>query len=227
MVGQSIAGVLSELGGLVVLGVCASVEEACALIRQSPPQLLVLDVELGAESYREAVDLHHQLNPHGELLFVTALARQFSPPEDLAERTIGVVDKAEAWDQLLVVVQRWWQTRHEQRPLPGCLQQLQAIQRLSPREHRLLQELGCGFLNKEIAARLHLSLATVETYRKGVAAKLGVSGAELVRLAVLARTFSWMEVTERSLQASRRERQPRVHHIGQVQEPPRMCPLPG
>ncbi len=76
----------------------------------------------------------------------------------------------------------------------GCLPQLQAIQRLSPREQRLLQELGCGLLNKEIAARLRLSVATVETYRKGVAAKRGVSGAELVRLAVLARAFSWMEV---------------------------------
>lgn len=194
MVGQSIAGVLSELAGLVVLGVCTSVTEACALIRQSPPHLLVLDVELGGESYRDAADLHRQLNPRGELLFITALARQFTPPEDLADCTIAVVDKTEALDQLLVVLQRWWQKRHQQPVLPGYQQQLQAIQRLSPREQRLLQELGCGLLNKEIAARLQLSVATVETYRKGVAAKLGVSGAQLVRLAVLARAFSWMEV---------------------------------
>jgi len=58
MVGQSIAGVLSQLCGLVVLGVCTSVAEACALIRKSPPRLLVLDVELGGEIYREAADLH-------------------------------------------------------------------------------------------------------------------------------------------------------------------------
>ena len=192
MVGQSIAGVLSELAGQVVLGVCASVAEACALIRQSPPQLLVLDVELGGENYRDAADLHLQLSPRGELLFVTALASQFTPPGDLAERTIAVVDKAEALDQLLVVLKRWWLHSQQQSALPGCLQQLQAIQHLAPREQRLLQELGCGLLNKEIAARLQLSVATVETYRKGVAAKLGVSGHELVRLAVLARAFSWM-----------------------------------
>ena len=194
MVGQSIAGVLSELAGLVVLGVCASVAEACALIRQSPPQLLVLDVELGGESYRDAADLHQQLNPRGELLFVTALARQFTPPGDLAERTIAVVDKAEPFDELLVVLKRWWLNSQQQSALPGCLQQLQAIQLLAPREQRLLVELGCGLLNKEIAVRLQLSVATVETYRKGVAAKLGVSGHELVRLAVLARAFSWIEV---------------------------------
>ena len=41
--GQGIAGVLSELAGLVVLGVCTSVEGACILIRGSPPRLVVLD----------------------------------------------------------------------------------------------------------------------------------------------------------------------------------------
>jgi len=48
-------------------------------------------------------------------------------------------------------------------------------------------------LNKEIAARLDLSVATVETYRKGVAAKLGVSGAELVRIATLYRCLRWSD----------------------------------
>ena len=42
-----------------------------------------------------------------------------------------------------------------------------------------------------IAARLNLSVATVETYRKSVAAKLGISGAELVRLATLYRATAW------------------------------------
>jgi hypothetical protein len=36
-------------------------------------------------------------------------------------------------------------------------------------------------------------VATVETYRKSVTAKLGMSGAELVRLATLYRTLSWHE----------------------------------
>ena len=193
MVGQALAGVLSELAGLTVLGVCTSVPEACALIRQSPPCLLILEVELDGLSYRDAADLHLQLNPQGELLFVTALARTFTPPEDLAGRTIAVVDKAEALEQLLVVLQRWWYGRHQQPALPGCQSQLQAIRRLSPCEQRLFQELGCGLLNKEIAARLQLSVSTVESYRKSVAAKLGVSGAELVRLAVLARAFSFSE----------------------------------
>lgn len=193
MVAQAIAGVLSEVAGLKVQAVCASVAEACAAIRRSPPRLLVLDVGLDGENYRDAVDLLHQLNPAAELLFVSALAAQFSLPEDLVETTIAVVDKAEAWDQLLTVLRGWWRQRHPEAELafPGCDRQLQAIRLLTPREQRLLRELGCGLLNKEIAARLDLSVATVETYRKGVAAKLGISGAELVRLATLYRATAW------------------------------------
>ena len=42
-------------------------------------------------------------------------------------------------------------------------------------------------LNKQIAQELGLSVATVETYRKSISAKLGLSGAELVRAAALMR----------------------------------------
>ena len=58
---------------------------------------------------------------------------------------------------------------------------------LNPREHRLFVALGKGKLNKQIAEELGLSVATVETYRKSISAKLGLSGSELVRAAVLFR----------------------------------------
>ncbi len=195
MVAQAIAGVLSEVAGLNVTGVCVSVQEAIALIHSSPPRLLVLDVELGGERYRDAVDPLLQCRPDAELLFVSALATQFTVPIDLQPLTIAVVDKAHAWDQLLSVVMHWKQGLCDPMTasMQGCELQLAAIERLSPREQRLLRELGCGLLNKEIAARLDLSVATVETYRKNVTAKLGVSGAELVRLATLYRTLSWHE----------------------------------
>jgi PAS domain-containing protein len=45
----------------------------------------------------------------------------------------------------------------------------------------ILELIGQGLANKEIAARSGISLHTVETHRKHIAAKLGVSGAELVK----------------------------------------------
>jgi len=55
----------------------------------------------------------------------------------------------------------------------------------------LLEALGRGLVNKEIALELSLTVATVETYRKSVASKLGVSGSELVRIATLYRCWFW------------------------------------
>jgi DNA-binding NarL/FixJ family response regulator len=177
------------------MAVCASLQEAQGSIRRHPPRLLVLvlDVALGCESVRGAADLLLQLRPEAELLFITSRAEPFTPPDDLAQCTIGVVDKASSWDQLLAVVLAWRDRCQDEikAHLPCCCEQLNAIQRLSPREQRVVRALGCGLLNKAIAARLGLSLATVETYRKNVATKLGVSGAELVRLAVLYRMLSW------------------------------------
>jgi DNA-binding NarL/FixJ family response regulator len=123
------------------------------------PRLLVLDVEPGGEPYRDAADLLLRLRPEAELRFVTALAAEFTPPADLAPFTVGVVDKADAWDRLLDVVLAWKRKRQEEvaASMPSCGQLLEAIERLSPREQRLLRELGCGLLNEEIAARLELT----------------------------------------------------------------------
>ena len=193
MVGQAIAGILSELAGFNVLAVCRSVDEACQVIEESAPGLLVLDIDLGGDDYRLAADLILRSKPDAQLLFITAFARTFVVPDDLEPFTIGVVSKADAWDELIELLQLWWVRRPQGRfgPLPGSQVPMQAIQSLSPRELRLLEALGRGLVNKEIALELSLTVATVETYRKSVASKLGVSGSELVRIATLYRCWFW------------------------------------
>lgn len=193
MVGQAIAGILSELAGFNVLAVCRSVDEACQVIEESAPGLLVLDIDLGGDDYRLAADLILRSKPDAQLLFITAFAGDFAVPDDLEPFTIGVVSKADAWDELIELLQLWWVRRPQGRvgPLPGSQVPMQAIQSLSPRELRLLEALGRGLVNKEIALELRLTVATVETYRKSVASKLGVSGSELVRIATLYRCWVW------------------------------------
>ena len=57
--------------------------------------------------------------------------------------------------------------------------------RLSRREEEVLRLLVKGHLGKEVAARLKISVKTVETYRSRIAAKLGISGrAELLQYAL-------------------------------------------
>ena len=188
MVAQSIAALLSELGGLTVLGVCSDVNAACALIEQQPPDLLVLDVDLGGDDYRDAAQLLHRLAPNANVLFITALGTTFQPPSELGAFTIGVVDKTQGWEQLLNILQLW-RAQHGAPAINLTVDQLQRVQALAPREQRLMKALGNGLLNKEIARSLNLKETTVKTYRKQVATTLGVSGSQLVRLATLYRCW--------------------------------------
>lgn len=188
MVAQSIAALLSELGGLTVLGVCNAVDDACALIKQQPPDLLVLDVDLGGDDYRDAAHLLHRLAPEAHVLFVTAIGTTFQPPSELRAFTMGVVDKTQAWEELLNSLQLW-RAQHGVPAISLTMGQLRRIQALAPRKQRLMKALGHGLQNKEIARSLHLKVATVKTYRKQVATSLGVSGPQLVRLATLYRCW--------------------------------------
>ena len=188
MVAQAIAALLSELGGLTVLGVCSGVSDACALIAQQPPDLLVLDVDLGGDDYRDAAHLLHRLAPDAHVLFVSALGTTFQLPSELRAFTIGVVDKTQGWEQLLNILQLW-RAQHGAPAINLTVDQLQRVQALAPREQRLMKALGNGLLNKEIARSLNLKETTVKTYRKQVATTLGVSGSQLVRLATLYRCW--------------------------------------
>jgi two-component system, NarL family, response regulator NreC len=60
-----------------------------------------------------------------------------------------------------------------------------ALDRLSPREARVLRDLTLGFTNKEVAERLAVSVKSVETYRARLSQKLGLSRrSDLVRYAI-------------------------------------------
>ncbi len=60
-----------------------------------------------------------------------------------------------------------------------------ALDRLSPRETRVLRDLTLGFTNKEVAERLAVSVKSVETYRARLSQKLGLSRrSDLVRYAI-------------------------------------------
>lgn len=192
IVGQAIAGLLSEVAGLDVLGACTCVKQCSALMQKQVPDLLVLDVKLGEENYRDAADLLLKLQPNAKLLFITAMGQAFQPPTDLHHATINVIDKALGWHQLLETVEHW-RSKYEPIQDNKTRTMLEKIKALPPREQHLILALGAGLLNKEMAKVLGLKEATIKSYRKQIASQLGVSGAKLVRLATLYRCWCLAE----------------------------------
>jgi len=190
------AGVRGELAGLVeIVGEAGSVAEAAPLIRDLDPDVVLLDVHL-ADGGGEAVIARVAPERPG----VKFLALSVS---DAAEDVIGViragargyVTKTISRDELADAIRRIAEGDAVFSPrLAGFV--LDAfrsgepvgadaeLETLTPREREVLQLIARGYLYKEIAARLHLSVKTIEAHVSSVLRKLQLSSRhELARWA--------------------------------------------
>jgi DNA-binding NarL/FixJ family response regulator len=190
------AGVRGELGDRVeVVGEAESVAEAVPLIKEVDPDVVLLDVHLpdgGGEGVIAGVAL--------ERPGVRFLALSVS---DAAEDVIGViragargyVTKTISGEELADAVRRVADGDAVFSPrLAGfVLDAFRAGERvhsdseldeLTAREREVLQLIARGYRYKEIAARLHLSVKTVESHVSNVLRKLQLSSRhELARWA--------------------------------------------
>ena len=191
-----LSGVRAELGDAVdLVGEAASVEEAIPLIKELDPDVVLLDVHLpdgGGEAVITAVA--------PERPGVRFLALSVS---DAAEDVIGViragargyVTKTISGTELAEAVDRVAEGDAVFSPrLAGfVLDAFRAgervhgdaeLEELTAREREVLQLIARGYRYKEIAARLHLSVKTIEAHVSSVLRKLQLSSrAELTRWA--------------------------------------------
>ena len=181
------AGVRNELAGLVdIVGEAGSVAEAAPLVRELDPDVVLLDVHLpdgGGEGVIAAVA--------PERPAVKFLALSVS---DAAEDVIGViragargyVTKTISRDELADAIRRVSDGDAVFSPrLAGFVLDAfrtgeplgadEELETLTPREREVLQLIARGYLYKEIAARLHLSVKTVEAHVSSVLRKLQLS----------------------------------------------------
>ena len=143
-----------------------------------------------SEDWIAVVAAMHASNPMAKVVLRCSDASVVERCAVLARCTFAILNPASGCSELLEVVHNWNQ---QSQGFSGdtiykpCLPHLLGIDRLPQREQRLVLELGRGLLSKQISQNLALTPATVGTYRKTIAAKLGVSGPELVRIAALYR----------------------------------------
>ncbi len=191
------AGVRSELGPTIeVVGEAASVEEAAALIKEADPDVVLLDVHLpdgGGEAVIAAVARERPA--------VKFLALSVS---DAAEDVIavihagarGYVTKTISGEELTHAIERVAEGDAVFSPrLAGFVldafrdgetpRRDDELDHLTAREREVLQLIARGYRYKEIAARLHLSVKTIESHVSAVLRKLQLSRRhELTRWAV-------------------------------------------
>jgi DNA-binding NarL/FixJ family response regulator len=190
------AGVRGELGQAVeIVGEAGSVAEAVPLIHELDPDVVLLDVHLGDGGGEGVIAAVAQERPGVKFLALSV--------SDAAEDVIsviragarGYVTKTISTDELADAIRRVSEGDAVFSPrLAGFV--LDAfrsgepvgadaeLETLTPREREVLQLIARGYRYKEIAARLHLSVKTVEAHVSSVLRKLQLSSRhELTRWA--------------------------------------------
>ena len=185
--GLFLAGVRAELGDAVdVVGEAGTVEAAIPLIKELDPEVVLLDVHLPDGSGDAIINAVAQERPGVRFLALSV--------SDAAEDVIaviragarGYVTKTISGAELAAAIERVAAGDAVFSPrLAGFV--LDAFRsgtgapapaefdELTPREREVLQLIARGYLYKEIARRLHISVKTVETHVSSVLRKLQLS----------------------------------------------------
>jgi DNA-binding NarL/FixJ family response regulator len=185
MVLDLLADAVSGIPGLTIVATATDVVAAIRLAALERIDLLIIDRWLMTDDGMDVIRAVSKRHPGVKCIVIAAITADFVCPPDLQRFVVSVIDKTEACTALLDQV-----TRIAGRPAARADGEQSAAEirsRLTGREWEVFVALGEGLSNKELAKALGMSTRTVETHRKSISRKLGMSGAALVRLAVLER----------------------------------------
>jgi DNA-binding NarL/FixJ family response regulator len=170
--------------------------DAISACKKFQPDLLILDINLPDQNGIQAVPAIKRVSPDTHVLLCTAFPTEDRILDALRAGAKGFVEKTNTWDEFLVAVDRvgrgeQYFSSSSAGVLPprhttsGHVQSKTARAPLSPREQEVIRLIAAGSTTKEIASKLFISAATVETHRTNLMSKLGMKNvAGLVLYAV-------------------------------------------
>jgi len=186
---RSLRLLLDSAEGIEVVDEASDLAEVTHHVHGHRPHVLVLDLGMPNGSSIEVIRLLRKQVPDTEIVVLTMEDGPGFAQQALDAGAIGFVLKDYADTELPRAVRST--ARGEEYLSPRVAARLQSLRRsvaddnLTLRETDVLRLIGLGHTSAEIAAKLHLSRRTVETYRTRLYRKLGVATrAELVRYAL-------------------------------------------
>jgi DNA-binding NarL/FixJ family response regulator len=198
IVRKGVRRMLEDQDGWVVCAEATNGREAVEMAAQHRPAVAVLDLSMPELNGFEATRQIRRESPQTEVLIFTmhdtenliwkvlsAGARGFVLKSDVSEHLISAVTSLSRHRPYFTdrvseaLLEAFLKTKLEDCD-NGAVTSV-----LSPREREILQLVAEGRSNKEIAARLVISIKTVETHRAAIMRKLGVNSVvDLVHYAI-------------------------------------------
>jgi DNA-binding NarL/FixJ family response regulator len=187
---EGLKALLEAQADIEVVGLAYNGAVALTLTSELKPSVLVLDVSMPGMDGSEVAQQVRQLHPTVKMVALSGHEDRGNFHRMLSAGVSGYVLKRSGTDELVRAIRVVAGGGTYIDPLiAGSVFKTSAMEvvkcGLSEREEEVVRQIALGFSNKEIAAQLHLSVKTIETYKARSLDKLGLySRVNLVRYAI-------------------------------------------
>lgn len=184
---------LESFAGVEVVAEAAGADEAMVRVRETSPDVVLLDLSMPGRSGFAALDELRRSHPDIAVVIMSMHDDPAQVSEALARGASGFVVKEAAPAELEIALRAAQAGRTYLSPQVSAPQLARRTTKregagtaaLSPRQREILLALGAGRSSKQIAADLGISVKTVETHRARLMEALGCRNAvELLRVAL-------------------------------------------
>ena len=197
MVREGLKALVNAQGDMEVVGEAADGREAVSRAQELLPDVLVMDISMPGLNGLKATERIKRLCPGVRILTLTRHNDAGFIQQLFAAGSSGYVLKQSASTELVRAIRavasgsNYLDPQITGKVIGGYINQPSAYGdvpagELSERETEVLRLIAWGHSNKEIAARLNLSVKTVEVHKANAMRKLGMTGRiDIVRYAIL------------------------------------------
>jgi DNA-binding NarL/FixJ family response regulator len=173
---EGLAALLQDEADVTLVGEAADGREAIVRFRTLRPDVTLMDLQMPGLSGIEAVQLIRREFPEARVVVLTTYSRDVQVLRALQAGAAGYLVKSALRKDLLSTIRTvHGGGKNVSAEVAAELARHVLDEPLSQREVEILQRVATGTSNKEIAAALALTEATVKSHMKSVMAKLGAN----------------------------------------------------
>jgi two-component system, NarL family, nitrate/nitrite response regulator NarL len=180
---EGISMLVERLDDIELAGRCDSGEQAIEVITADPPDMVVLDFQLGDITGLDVLSTVSEQGIAVRALFVSGRLENDDVYRLVEAGALGIIEKDASFDQIADAIQRVARGQAVLSPrvqaavMAGIRERVdrEPAVSLSDRERQMLHGLARGLSAPAIGSELGLSAATVKSYLQRLYEKLGVS----------------------------------------------------
>ena len=176
IVRQGLAALLNTVPGFAIVGEAADGEQAIELYRAHRPDITLMDLRLPKLNGVEAIGKIRKEHPDARIIVLTTFDGDEDIYRALQAGARGYLLKGMDAEELMAAIRAVYAGKSRiPAPVAERLAERMSGAALTERETEVLELIVGGNSNREIAAALYISEATVKTHINSLFGKLGVS----------------------------------------------------